>query len=153
LDLQKQGLKPQQVIADASKGFSKGQNLAWPDIPCNGDIFHALHLLTKLTSKLDRCAYKAIANLSNLEIEMEKRKKKVRVRNYLGNGPLPESLRTNLYRSQMRLELYLIGGIMIFLLFLDHKQRFEMNFIIFFLISLRNLNLCQDILSPSEQLY
>src|ERR1700682_3070270 len=40
LDLQAQGLKPDYTIADAGTGLHAGQKLAWPGIPCHGDVFH-----------------------------------------------------------------------------------------------------------------
>ncbi len=43
LDLnERQGLNPERTIADAAKGLRAGQSAAWPDTPCNGDIFHPL---------------------------------------------------------------------------------------------------------------
>jgi len=40
LDLQARGLNPDYTIADAGTGLRAGQKLAWPGIPCHGDVFH-----------------------------------------------------------------------------------------------------------------
>ena len=75
-DLEKQGLQPERIIADAGKGLRAGQALAWPTVPCDGDHFHILHLMGSLTTTLDNRAYGAIASLDKLEKQMVKAKKK-----------------------------------------------------------------------------
>lgn len=75
-DKEEQGLAPELIIADAGKGLRAGQALAWPDVSCEGDHFHAFHLLFRLSSTLDRQAYAAIENTNKLELRMEKAKKK-----------------------------------------------------------------------------
>jgi hypothetical protein len=57
LELQDQGLRPDATIADAGRGLRAGQTLAWPDIPCRGDVFHALRDLGQLVRFLDNRAY------------------------------------------------------------------------------------------------
>lgn len=57
LELQDQGLRPDATIADAASGLRAGQNLAWPNTPCRGDIFHALRDLGQLVRFLDNRAY------------------------------------------------------------------------------------------------
>ncbi len=41
LELEAQGLRPDATIADGGLGLRAGQALAWPGIPCRGDVFHA----------------------------------------------------------------------------------------------------------------
>ncbi len=77
-DLEKQGLHPERIIADAGKGLRAGQALAWPNIPCHGDHFHIFHLMGSLTTALDNRAYGAIASLDKLEKQMIKAKKKAK---------------------------------------------------------------------------
>jgi len=48
LDLSEQGMKLDYSIADAGKGLRSGQELAWPNIPCRGDVFHPLYDIGKL---------------------------------------------------------------------------------------------------------
>jgi len=49
LDLkEKQHLSPDKTIADGGQSARKGQKEAWPETPCGGDVFHALHPMSKL---------------------------------------------------------------------------------------------------------
>jgi len=56
---EKQGLRPDHTIADGGPAARRGQKDAWPDVPCHGDIFHALHPLNKLVCYLDNRATEA----------------------------------------------------------------------------------------------
>jgi len=47
--LQTHGLEPNKFIADFGTGLRSGLNLAYPNIPCNGDVFHVLFDLKKLS--------------------------------------------------------------------------------------------------------
>src|SRR3954464_12734307 len=40
LDAAEQGLRPDYTIADAGRGLRAGQQAAWGDTPCHGDVFH-----------------------------------------------------------------------------------------------------------------
>lgn len=61
LDLrERQALRPDHSVADGGMGLRKGQCEAWPDIPCHGDVFHALQPLLKLTVYLDNRALDAL---------------------------------------------------------------------------------------------
>ena len=51
-----------------------GQALAWPEVPCDGDVFHSLRELTQLSATLERRAYAAIARREALERQMAKAK-------------------------------------------------------------------------------
>jgi hypothetical protein len=54
LDLsEKQGLRPDHTIADGGPAARRGQKDAWPDVPCHGDVFHALLPMNKLICYLD----------------------------------------------------------------------------------------------------
>jgi hypothetical protein len=65
LDLQeKQGLNPEHTIADGGRMARSGQNEAWPDIPCHGDVFHALKPFNDLLSYMDN---RAIDSLKIIE--------------------------------------------------------------------------------------
>ena len=67
LDLTEQGLHPDYTVADGGRGLRAGQALAWPGVPCNGDVFHGLQELTRLSATLERRAYAAIAQRDALE--------------------------------------------------------------------------------------
>lgn len=71
LDLAEQGLHPDYTVADGGRGLRAGQALAWPGVPCHGDVFHGLRELTRLSATLERRAYAAIAQRDALEQQME----------------------------------------------------------------------------------
>jgi hypothetical protein len=74
LDLAEQGLHPDYAVADGGRGLRAGQVLAWPGVPCHGDVFHGLRELTRLNAVLERRAYAAIAQRDALEQRMQKAK-------------------------------------------------------------------------------
>src|SRR5918995_68435 len=42
LDAAERGLRPDYTIADAGRGLRAGQEAAWGDTPCHGDVFHTI---------------------------------------------------------------------------------------------------------------
>ena len=66
-DLAQQGLHPDYTVADGGQGLRAGQALAWPGVPCHGDVFHGLRPLTQLAGTLERRAYAAIVQRDALE--------------------------------------------------------------------------------------
>ena len=73
LELQAQGFQPEATIADGGKGIRAGQALAMPEVPCRGDVFHALQTVQSLVTFLENQAYAAIGNTADLQ------RKKVRL--------------------------------------------------------------------------
>jgi hypothetical protein len=67
LELQAQGFQPEATIADAGKGIRAGQALAMPEVPCRGDVFHALQSVQSLVTFLENRAYGAIAVTADLQ--------------------------------------------------------------------------------------
>jgi hypothetical protein len=68
LELRERGLHPDCTIADFAGGLRAGQALAMPDVPCRGDVFHALQTAMPWSAGyLDNRAYEAIADRSRLE--------------------------------------------------------------------------------------
>jgi hypothetical protein len=67
LELQDRGFHPEATIADFGSGLRAGQELALPNTPCRGDVFHALQELTLLGTYVDNRAYQAIETCSKLE--------------------------------------------------------------------------------------
>jgi hypothetical protein len=67
LELIDRDFHPQATIADAARGLRAGQAAALPDVPCRGDVFHALQSTTPLVRYLENRAYEAIATRSQLE--------------------------------------------------------------------------------------
>jgi hypothetical protein len=67
LELQAQGFQPEATIADAGKGLRAGQALVMPEVPCRGDVFHALQTIQSLATFLENRAYAAIGFTANLQ--------------------------------------------------------------------------------------
>jgi hypothetical protein len=67
LELSEQGFHPDATIADFAGGLRAGQAEALPDVPCRGDVFHALQTAMPLVRYLENRAYDAIASRSRLE--------------------------------------------------------------------------------------
>jgi hypothetical protein len=66
-DLMAQGLQPDYTVADGGQGLRAGQVLAWPEVACDGDVFHGLQPVTRLVGILDKRAYAAIAQREKRE--------------------------------------------------------------------------------------
>lgn len=73
-DLREQGLQPDYTVADGGQGLRAGQVLAWPEVACDGDVFHGLQPVTRLVGILDKRAYGAIAQREKLEQQMQQAK-------------------------------------------------------------------------------
>jgi hypothetical protein len=67
LELQDQGFHPEATIADAGSGLRAGQALAMPEVPCRGDVFHALQTVQSLVTFLENRAYGAMSAHADLE--------------------------------------------------------------------------------------
>jgi hypothetical protein len=67
LELCDRGFRPDATIADFAGGLRAGQAEALPDVPCRGDVFHALQTAMPLIRYLENRAYDAIATSSRLE--------------------------------------------------------------------------------------
>lgn len=67
LELTERGFHPDATLADFATGLRAGQAVAWPGVPCRGDVSHALQTATPLVGYLENRAYDAIATRSRLE--------------------------------------------------------------------------------------
>jgi hypothetical protein len=67
LELQDRGFAPAAIVADFGSGLRAGQELALPQTPCRGDVFHALQTLTQEVAFFENRAYQAIDTRSTLE--------------------------------------------------------------------------------------
>ncbi len=67
LELCDRGFRPVAAIADFAGGLRAGQAEALPDVPCRGDVFHALQTATPLVGYLENHAYEAIDARRRLE--------------------------------------------------------------------------------------
>jgi hypothetical protein len=67
LELTERGFHPDATIADFAGGLRAGQAEALADVPCRGDVFHALQTAAPLVRYLDNRGYDAIATRSRLQ--------------------------------------------------------------------------------------
>ena len=83
LECQDRGLAPKAAIADFATGIRAGLQRALPNVPCRGDVFHALHEITPIVTFLENRAYDTITTYDKLERQKTKLQQQGR-RNQLG---------------------------------------------------------------------
>jgi hypothetical protein len=90
LELVDQGFAPEANVADFGAGLRAGHKEALPEVPCRGDLFHALYTIGPLVRYLEKRAYEAIDARTKLE-----RKQPIPGRRYRGRKieGLPQKLR------------------------------------------------------------
>ena len=76
LELQDRGFRPDATIADAGSGLRAGQNLAMPEVPCRGDVFHALQTFRPLVTFLENRGYDAVAARTELQRKMARQRRR-----------------------------------------------------------------------------
>jgi hypothetical protein len=67
LDAAERGLRPDYTIADAGRGLRAGQQAAWGDTPCHGDVFHIQCQCGGLANTLSRLAQGATSRRKTLQ--------------------------------------------------------------------------------------
>ena len=67
LECQERGFAPKATIADFGTGIRAGQKYAMPQVPCRGDVFHALHDIKPVVTFLENRAYDALATQDKLQ--------------------------------------------------------------------------------------
>src|SRR4051795_10546948 len=67
LDAAEQGLRPDYTVADAGRGLRAGQEAAWGDTPCHGDVFHIQRQCGGLANTLSRLAHGATSRRKTLQ--------------------------------------------------------------------------------------
>ena len=67
LDAAERGLRPDYTIADAGRGLRAGQEAAWGDTPCHGDVFHIQRQCEGLANTLSRLAQGATSRRKTLQ--------------------------------------------------------------------------------------
>jgi hypothetical protein len=75
LELQENGLQPDHTIADGGTGLRAGQFEAFPDVPCYGDVFHALQDFGRLLIYQENRTMAQIEQVYSLEKKMTRAKK------------------------------------------------------------------------------
>ncbi len=78
LELADRGFAPDAIVADFGSGLRAGQQLAFPDVPCRGDIFHLLHDLAQVLSYLENRAYDALELCERLRGEQARQQRQGR---------------------------------------------------------------------------
>ena len=89
LELADRGFAPEANVADFGAGFRAGQKEALPEVPCRGDIFHALYTIGPLVRYLEKRAYEAIDVRTKLERKQPIPGRRCRSKNLRG---LPQKL-------------------------------------------------------------
>jgi hypothetical protein len=67
LELADRGFAPDATVADFGSGLRAGHQQALPEVPCRGDVFHALYNLGPLARYLENRAYEAMEVRAKLE--------------------------------------------------------------------------------------
>ena len=75
MELSDKNLRPDYTVADGGTGLRAGQTLAWPSVPCRGDVFHALLEIGRLAVYLEHRALGAMSALENTEAKMTRAKR------------------------------------------------------------------------------
>ncbi len=96
LELVDRGFDPDGTVADGGLALRAGQQLALPQTPCCGDVFHILYEIRPLINAVEQRAYAAIASRSQLEkeqarFEFHKGRKDRSVSQDLGRARLEET--------------------------------------------------------------
>jgi hypothetical protein len=67
LELCDRGFQPQAILADFGHGLRAGHALALPQVPCRGDVFHAVQDAPQIVRSLEHRAYQALETCNRLE--------------------------------------------------------------------------------------
>jgi hypothetical protein len=67
LELTDRGFAPDATVADFGSGLRAGHQQALPEVPCRGDVFHALYTIGPLARYLENRAYEAMNVRAKLE--------------------------------------------------------------------------------------
>jgi hypothetical protein len=78
LEAKDRGLDPQATVADFGTGIRAGHKLAFPDVPCRGDVFHALAAITSVVTFLEKRAYDALETQHKLQRKKAKVQRQAR---------------------------------------------------------------------------
>src|SRR3984885_8390099 len=75
LELQDRNFAPEAIIGDDGSGLQAGQELALPQTPRRGDVFHVLYEAGPLVGFLENRAYQALAACAKLERKQAERER------------------------------------------------------------------------------
>src|SRR3954470_11978035 len=72
LDAAERGLRPDYTIADAGQGLRAGQEAAWGETPCHGDVFRIQRQCESLAGTLSRLATGATSQRKTLQAGIDR---------------------------------------------------------------------------------
>jgi hypothetical protein len=72
-----QGLDLHHIVKDGGTGMAKGAMAIFPDAQMRDDVFHAMFIVSKAISKVEKRAYRLIGEEFQLELKIEKFEKKL----------------------------------------------------------------------------
>ena len=78
LEAQERGLHPDFTVADAGDALRSAQAQVMADVPCRSDVFHALHEVTEVATKLANRAGDVMATCDRLERKIDRDKQRGR---------------------------------------------------------------------------
>ena len=84
LEASAQGLDPKCTVADSGSGLRAGQQQAWPDTPCHGDVFHIQHQIEGVANTLARIVQGHTTRCKALQAPFDKGHRRDRKRDLLG---------------------------------------------------------------------
>ena len=84
LEASAQGLDPKFTVADSGSGLRAGQQQAWPDTPCHGDVFHIQHQIEGVANTLARIVQGHTTRCKALQARVDKGHRRDRKRDLLG---------------------------------------------------------------------
>ena len=84
LEASAQGLDPKFTVADSGSGLRAGQQQAWPDTPCHGDVFHIQHQIEGVANTLARIVQGHTTRCKALQARIDNGHRRDRKRDLLG---------------------------------------------------------------------
>ena len=97
LELAECGFAPDAIVADFGTGLRAGQDLAMPQVPCRGDIFHLVRDLEQVVTYLENRAYDALEVGARLERQQAPERRQGRPAQVVDQRP--ESVRAAVRRG------------------------------------------------------
>ncbi len=99
LELSDKGLRPDRTVADGGLGLRAGQALAWPDTPCDGDVFHAEMEFGRMASYQENRAWGA------LTAEEETKRKMLRAKRHGKGNKYSKKMVLAAHKARLAVEL------------------------------------------------
>jgi hypothetical protein len=79
-----QGLNLDHIVKDGGTGMAKGAMAVFPNAQMKDDVFHAMYIVSKAITKVEKRAYRLIGEEFQLELKIDKfEKKRAKSKDYL----------------------------------------------------------------------